>query len=52
METYGEDRSMEWWWKVYGCSVWDVWKIFREGMEVRWEVEDGEKRRTKRADVS
>ena len=42
---------MEWWWKVYGCSVWDVWKIFREGMEVRFEVESGENGRTKRADV-
>jgi hypothetical protein len=42
MATYGEGRSMEWWWKVYGCSVWDVWKIFREGMEVRWGVEGGE----------
>ena len=36
---------------MYGCSVWDVWKIFREGMEVRFGVESGENGRTKRADV-
>ena len=36
---------------MYGCSVWDVWKIFREGMEVRWVVEGGENGRTKTADV-
>ena len=42
---------MEWWWKVYGFSVWDVWKIFCEGIEVRWVVEGGENGRTKTADV-
>ena len=31
---------------MYGCSVWDVWKIFREGMEVRWVMESGENGRT------
>jgi hypothetical protein len=36
---------------VYGYGVWDVWKIFREGMEVRWEVESGENYRAERADV-
>ena len=51
MATCGEGNSMEWWWKVYGCSVWDVWKIFREGIEVRWVVEGGENGRTKTADV-
>ncbi|KAK9932450.1 hypothetical protein M0R45_019688 [Rubus argutus] len=51
MTTFGEGRKMEWWWKVYGCSVWDVWKIFREGMRVRFGVESGENGRTKRADV-
>ena len=36
---------------MYGCSIWDVWKIFREGMEVRFKVGDGENGRTNRADV-
>ena len=28
-----------------------MWKIFREGIEVRWVVEDGENGRTNSADV-
>ena len=36
---------------MYGYGVWDVWKMFPEGMEVRWDMEDGENRRGKRADV-
>ena len=36
---------------MYDCSVCDVWKIFREGMEVRWMVESGKNGRTNPAEA-
>jgi hypothetical protein len=45
--TYSGSKFVERRWKVYDCDVWDMWRIFGEGMELRWVVKGNEKRKNK-----